>query len=63
MWEATWASPSGDRPISHQSIGWHTGRAFGPVNPEIKQVVAKAATTLAESGCQVEEVELQALET
>ena len=51
-----------DLPISHLRIGWHAGHAFGPVDPEVQQVVAKAATTLAESGCQVEEVQLPALE-
>jgi aspartyl-tRNA(Asn)/glutamyl-tRNA(Gln) amidotransferase subunit A len=43
-------------------VGWDSGRAFGPVEPEVKETVARAATALAEVGCDVEEVSLPGLE-
>ena len=51
-----------DAPLSELRVGWNTGRAFGPVEREVSETVARAATALAEAGCQVEEVALPGLE-
>ena len=42
-------------------MGWNSGGDFGPVEPAVSQVVARAATALAEAGCQVEEVTIPGL--
>jgi aspartyl-tRNA(Asn)/glutamyl-tRNA(Gln) amidotransferase subunit A len=42
-------------------VGWNSGEAFGPVDPEVSAVVARAAAALAEAGCSVEEVSLPGL--
>ena len=44
-------------------VGWNVGRGFGPVDPEVKETIERAATTLSEAGLQVEEVSLPALES
>ncbi|WP_031375558.1 MULTISPECIES: amidase [Pantoea] len=43
-------------------IGWMTGPGFGPVDAEVAAVVKAAAAALQQSGVQVEEVEIAALE-
>ena len=43
-------------------VGWYVGSAFRPMEPEVAETVAKAASALAEAGIDVEEVALPALE-
>lgn len=49
----------GDRPLR---IGWMTGPGFGPVDADVAAVVKAAAAALQQSGMQVEEVGIAALE-
>ena len=49
--------------MSDLRIGWNSGSAFIGVEPEVSDVVTRAATVLAEVGCQVEEVSLAGLDT
>jgi aspartyl-tRNA(Asn)/glutamyl-tRNA(Gln) amidotransferase subunit A len=51
-----------DVPLSGIRVGWSSGRAFAPVEPEVAETVAKAAMALAEAGCDVEEVPLPGLD-
>ena len=50
-----------DADLSDLRIGWNSGSAFIGVEPEVSDVVTRAATVLAEAGCQVEEVSLPGL--
>ena len=50
-----------DAPMSSLRVGWNAGGDFGPVEPVVSQVVARAAAALAEAGCQVEEVTIPGL--
>lgn len=43
-------------------VAWCSGGPFSPVDPEVQTTVARAATSLAELGCQVEEVSLDSWE-
>ena len=48
-----------DRPLR---IGWMTGPGFGPVDPEVAEIVENAASALKQLGHTVEQVEIPALE-
>ena len=50
-----------DTPLSEIRVGWNSGGDFGPVEPEVSQVIERAASVLAEAGCQVEEVTIPGL--
>ena len=56
------SGPADDASLSGLRVGWNTGQGFGPVHPEVKAAVEKAASLMAEAGCRVEEVSLPALE-
>ena len=43
-------------------VAWCSGGPFSPVDPEVQSTVARAATSLAELGCHVEEVSLESWE-
>jgi aspartyl-tRNA(Asn)/glutamyl-tRNA(Gln) amidotransferase subunit A len=43
-------------------VAWCSGGPFSPVDPEVQSTVSKAATSLAELGCHVEEVSLDSWE-
>ena len=43
-------------------IGWNASDCFKPIEPEVADIVAKAASSLEKAGCFVEEVKLPALE-
>ena len=47
--------------LSDLRIGWNSGGAFIGVEPEVRDVVTRAATVLAEAGCRMEEVSLAGL--
>ena len=51
-----------DGPVTDLRVGWNAGGAFGGVEPEVAEMIARAATLLAEAGCQVEEVSVPGLE-
>ena len=50
-----------DAPLSEFRVGWNSGSDFGPVDPEVSEVIERAASVLAEVGCQVEEVSIPGL--
>ena len=50
-------------PLKSLRVGWNSGSSFGRVKPEVARAVARAATALAEAGCDVEEVSLPVLES
>ena len=50
-----------DYPLSGLRIGWSSGDNVGDVDPEVSAVVARAATALAEAGCQLQEVTMPGL--
>ena len=56
-------TPDLDAPLAGLRVGWHAGEAFGPTDPEIVAAIERAATNLAEAGCDVEEVSLPLLES
>ena len=50
-----------DAPLSDLRIGWNSGSDYRGVEPEVIEVMARAAAVLAEAGCQVEETSISGL--
>ena len=50
-----------DAPLSEIRVGWSSSGDFGPVDPEVSEVLERAAFVLAETGCPVEEVSIPGL--
>ena len=49
-----------DSPLPRLRVGWCPEGPFAPVSRDVQETVAKAAATLAELGCEVEQVSLDA---
>ena len=53
--------PEGSERPLRLRVGWLADGTFAPVDPEVRTVVEKAANSLAQSGCDVEHVQLSIL--